>query len=86
MPASNQPVPVAAILPPSIVRHPAKEERIGPIEVLGRVTMQLLIRDHRTVIAATVQRDVDGIPEGTHVDIITHPNVGGKARARAMAD
>ena len=28
--------------------------------------MQILIRQHRTMIAAAVQRDVDGIPEGPH--------------------
>jgi len=30
------------------------------------VTMQVFIRDHFTMIAAPVQRDVDGIPKGAH--------------------
>jgi hypothetical protein len=30
------------------------------------VTMQLFVRDPFTMIAAPVQRDVDGIPKGSH--------------------
>jgi len=30
------------------------------------VTMQVFVRDHYTMIAAPVQRDVDGIPKGSH--------------------
>jgi hypothetical protein len=30
------------------------------------VTMQLFVRDDRTMIAAPVQCDVDGIPKGSH--------------------
>jgi len=37
-------------------------------EVLDRVTMQVLVRDDHTMIAAPVQCDVDGIPEGSHFD------------------
>src|SRR5215471_4535456 len=48
------------------VSHTAKEEGIGPVEVLDRVTMQVFVRDHRTMIAAPVQCDVDGIPKGSH--------------------
>jgi hypothetical protein len=44
----------------------AKKEGIGPVEVLDRVTMQLFVREHFTVIAAPVQCDVDGIPKGSH--------------------
>jgi hypothetical protein len=44
----------------------AKEEGIGLREVLDRVTMQVLVRDHFTMIAAAVQGDVDGIPKGSH--------------------
>jgi hypothetical protein len=44
------------------VDHPAKEEGIGLVEVLGRVTMQFLVREHYTMIAAPVQCDIDGIP------------------------
>jgi hypothetical protein len=42
------------------VSHPAKEEGIGLIEALGRVTMQVFVREHCTMIAAPVQSDVPG--------------------------
>jgi hypothetical protein len=45
--------------------HPAKEEGIGLVEVPGRVTMQVFVRDHLTMIAAPVQGDIDGIPKGS---------------------
>ena len=48
------------------VGHPAEEEGIGLAEVLGRVTMQILVNQTLTVIAAPVQRHVDGIPKGSH--------------------
>jgi hypothetical protein len=48
------------------VGHPAKEERIGPGEVIDRVTMQFLIRVDYAVIAATVQRHIDGIAKRSH--------------------
>ena len=44
------------------VSHPAEEEGIGLAEVLDRVTMQVFVRGYRTMIAAPVQCDVDGIP------------------------
>ena len=49
-----------------LVGHPAEEEGIGPVEVLGRVTMQLLVGDHLAMIAAAVQGDVDGVPKRSH--------------------
>src|SRR5262249_42187934 len=56
-----------------------KKEGIGAVEVLDRVTMQVFVREHFTVIAAPVQCDVDGIPKGSHyvrVPIaIRRPNV-----------
>src|SRR6058998_1393451 len=48
------------------VGHPAKEEGIGLGEVLGRMTMQLVVCRYCTMIAAPVQCDVDGIPKGSH--------------------
>jgi hypothetical protein len=48
------------------VRHPAKDEGVSLREALGRTTMQLLIRDHRAMIAASIQCDVDRIPKGSH--------------------
>ena len=47
------------------VSHSAKEEGIGLGKVLGRVTMQVFVRDHYSMIAAPVQCDVDGIPKGS---------------------
>jgi hypothetical protein len=44
----------------------AKEEGIGLNEVLNRVTMQVFVRDHYTMIAASVQCDVDGVSKGSH--------------------
>src|SRR5438270_13582677 len=56
--------------PPSclhhFISHPAKEEGIGLVEVLDRVTMQVFVREHCTMIAAPVQCDVDEIPKGSH--------------------
>ena len=56
--------------PPRCLHHfvgyPAKEEGIGLREVLGRVTMQVFVRAHCTMIAAPVQCDVDKIPKGSH--------------------
>jgi len=43
-----------------------KEEGIGLVEVLGRMTMQVFVRDHCSMIAAPVQCDVDEIPKGSH--------------------
>src|SRR5438094_5779268 len=48
------------------VRHPAKDEGIGLSDVLHCVTMQLFVCGNCTMIAAPVQRDVDGIPKGSH--------------------
>src|SRR5439155_21506933 len=48
------------------VSHPAKEEGIRLGDVLDRVTMQVFVREHGTMIAAPVQCDVDGIPKGSH--------------------
>src|SRR5262249_7122519 len=50
-----------------LVNHPAKEEGIGLFEVLGVVTMQLFVREDRTMIAAPIQCDVDGIPKRSHL-------------------
>ena len=63
------------------VSHPAKEEGISLVEVLDRVTMQLLVRDYCTVIAATVQCDVDGIPKGSHYARVPPMGHGGGEKA-----
>lgn len=57
------------------VCHSAEEECIGPVEVLDRVTMQVFVRDHYTVIATPVHCDVDGIPERSHY-VRVSPNSG----------
>jgi hypothetical protein len=67
------------------VGHPAKEEGIGLVEVLDRVTMHVFVRDHCPMIAAPVQCDVDGIPKGSdHVRVpiaIGPPNATAQLRA-----
>jgi hypothetical protein len=54
--------------PPSCLHHfaghPAKEEGIGLVEVLSRVTLQVFVREHCTLIAAPVECDVDVIRMG----------------------
>ncbi|MDG4666066.1 hypothetical protein [Mycobacterium sp. 236(2023)] len=42
--------------------EPAEDQAIGPREIVRGALMQLLIRGDDTVIAATIQSDVDGIP------------------------
>jgi hypothetical protein len=42
------------------------DERIGLVEVLHRVTMQVFVRGDCTMITAPVQCDVDGVPKGSH--------------------
>ena|SRR5687768_8350425 len=39
---------------------------IGPVQVIDRVTMQLFVADFCGMVAASVQRDVDGIAKGSH--------------------
>jgi hypothetical protein len=48
------------------VSHSAKEEGIGLGEVPGVVAVHLFVRGDGTMIAAPVQRDVDGVPKGSH--------------------
>src|SRR5262249_45426898 len=57
-----------------LVSHPAKEERIGLLEILGVVTMQLFVRGNRTMIAAPVQCEVDGVPKGAHSVLLKWAN------------
>jgi hypothetical protein len=46
-----------------LVRHSTKEEGIGPLDMLRRVTMKVFVGDDRPVVAAPVQCDIDGIAE-----------------------
>ncbi len=48
------------------VDYPAEEERIGLCERLRRVTMELLVRGNRAMIAAPVSCDVDRVAKGAH--------------------
>jgi hypothetical protein len=48
------------------IGNPAKKKRIGPVEVLDRMTMQFFVRGNALMIAAPVQGDVDGISEEAH--------------------
>ncbi len=50
----------------SVRRLPAKEERIGLRQDLGRVPMQVFVRGYCTMIAAPIESDVNGIPKGSH--------------------
>jgi hypothetical protein len=54
------------MLHPSSRGSPGQEKGVGLREVLGVVTMHLFVREYHTMIAAPVQRDVGGIPEGSH--------------------
>ena len=45
---------------------PSDEEGIGLVEVLGRVRMQVFLREYCAMIAAPLQCDVDGIPKEPH--------------------
>src|SRR5262245_28818713 len=67
------------------VSHPAKEEGIGLLEVLDRVTMQVFVRENCTMIAAAVQCDVDGIPKGSHYVLLKRANAAATSRERANA-
>ena len=49
----------------------AKENGIRLLGVLNRVTVQLFVRDHCTMIAAPVQCDAYVIPEGRCLRIVT---------------
>src|SRR4030095_16471922 len=68
------------------VSHPAKEEGIGLLDVLDRMTMQVFVRGDCTMIAAPIQCDVDGIPKGSHYVLLKPTNEnkmsdGGQDRA-----
>src|SRR4029453_8266900 len=56
------------------VSHPAKEEGIGLLEVLDRVTKQVFVCEHCTMIAAPIQCDADGIPKGSHYMLLKRAN------------
>src|SRR5437763_652310 len=56
------------------VSDPAKEQGIGLGEFLAPETMQFFVRGTCTMIDAAVQRDVDGIPKGSHYVLLMWPN------------
>jgi len=47
-------------------RHSTKQERVGPLDAQGGVTVQGFVWDHRPMIAAPVQCHVDGIAKRSH--------------------
>ncbi len=57
-----------------IVRAMMRNLRIRLFEILDRVTMQLFVRGDYAMIATPVQRDVDGIPKGSHDVLLRHQN------------
>src|SRR5881275_1059775 len=63
-------------------RHAA--EGIGLVEVLERVTMQVFVREHCTMIAAPVQCDIDVIPKRSHY-VRVPPDQAKVAQARVVA-
>ncbi len=65
------------------VSHPAKEEGIGPGEVLDRVAMQVFVPGNCTMIAAPVQCYIDGIPKGSHYVLLKRANAGIQRRDSA---
>src|SRR6266481_3300744 len=65
----------------SIVRAKGSIQCIGLVEALERVTMQVFVREHYTMIAASVQCDVDVIPKGS--DYVKVPFLSGWDPGRA---
>src|SRR5215469_5122260 len=55
-----------------LVSHAAKEEGIGLDEVLDRVTMQVFVCEHGTMIAAPI----DGISKGSHSTVAANAQEG----------
>jgi hypothetical protein len=47
------------------VGHPAEEERVCLVEIVDRMTMQVCVGRNCTMIATSVQCDVDGVPKGS---------------------
>src|SRR5215813_6301860 len=66
------------------VSHPAEKEGVGLGDALDRVTMQVFVRDHLKMIAAPVQCDVDGIPQGPHFAIVPPAGTFGRKASRAL--
>jgi len=59
-----------------------KQQGIGLIENICRVTVQLFVRGDRTVIAAAVQCDIEGVPKGSHVAKVRPAGRPGKESLR----
>ena len=49
------------------VGHAPQKKGIGLLNDLGRVTMHVFVRRDCTMIAAAVQRDIDGVAKRTHL-------------------
>jgi hypothetical protein len=55
------------------------------VEVLDRVTVQVFVRGDCTMIAAPVQRDVDGVPKGWHFARVLPMRYTGEASVNAAS-
>src|SRR6185436_19962349 len=66
------------------VSDPTKEQGIGLGEFLGPETMQFFVRGTFTIIDAAVQRDVDGVPKGSHD--VNVPPIRGSGRLNLRTD
>lgn len=64
--------------------HPAEQQSIGPGEDLGGVTMQIRARGDHTVLAASVQRDVDVISKRSHHEPVSEGESGQTIAAAGM--
>ena len=58
-------------------RHAVENLNQADALLFGRVTMQVFVREHCTMIAAPVQCDVDGIPKGSHY-VRVPPSLGSR--------
>jgi len=56
-----------------MINHTAKNEGIRPRDHLRGVPVQRLVGDARTVIAAAVKADVDGIAQWPHRASVARP-------------
>src|SRR5262249_39978828 len=67
------------------VGYPAEEQGIGLREFFGPVTVRFFVRHTCTMIAASVQRDIDGIPKGSHDVLLKRANAAAQPRGPKRA-
>jgi hypothetical protein len=81
--ASLRCAPAAARCLHHFVSQPAKAEGIGLLHVLNRVTMQVLVSDHCTMIAAPVQCDLNGMSKRSHYVLLKRADDPSSATRRS---